>query len=60
MSHKFQNFKIKFFETFSKATCKVFEILDFIIIILIMAEMVKVIWYVEIGRFHPLVVRHFG
>jgi hypothetical protein len=56
MSHKFQIFKIKFLETFDMATCKVFENLDFIIIILIMAEMVKVIWYAEIGHFHPLVV----
>jgi hypothetical protein len=57
MNHKFQKNLIKFFEIFNKATCKVFEILDFIIIIiLIMAEMVKVIWYVEIGRFHLLVV----
>ncbi len=56
MNHKFQNFKIKFFEIVSRATCKVFEILDFIITFLIMAKMVKVKWYVETSHFHPLVV----
>ncbi len=40
MSHKFGNLEIKFFETFNKVACKVFENLKIIIIILIMATMV--------------------
>jgi uncharacterized membrane protein YpjA len=44
MSHKLENFNIKFFEIFGMTTCKAFEILNFITIILIMAEMVKILW----------------
>jgi hypothetical protein len=44
MNHKFWNFRFFFFETFGKTNCNFFEILDFIIIIiLIMAKMVKVL-----------------
>jgi len=44
MSHKFGNLEIKFSKTFNKVACKVFEIWNFIIILLIMADMVKVLW----------------
>ncbi len=40
--HKFQHFKIMFFETFNKVASNVFEILECIIIILIVAEIVNV------------------
>jgi hypothetical protein len=39
----FEILKLNFFETFGKTDCKFFEILDFIIIILIMVKMVKVL-----------------
>jgi hypothetical protein len=43
MIHKFQHFKIRFLKTFGKLTNKFLKILNFIIIILIMAKMVKVL-----------------